>query len=197
MSRIGKLPVALPKGVDVNSQADGTLTVKGPKGTLVRRLHPDMKIVIEEGTLLVQRPTDSQQHRAVHGLTRSLVNNMVVGVSIGYKKILEIEGVGYRAVKDGKRLVLSLGFSHTVPVEPLDGVDFEVAQDTATRRPVITVSGIDKESVGQQSAVIRRIKPPEPYKGKGIRYQGEIVRRKVGKAGGKGGAKGGGKGGKK
>jgi len=192
MSRIGKLPVPLPKGVDVQTASDGTLTVKGPKGTLSRRLHPDMGIVIQEGTLLVQRPTDHQTHRALHGLTRSLVNNMVVGVSDGYKKILEIEGVGFRATKDGKRLVLSLGFSHQVPVEPLDGINFEVGQDTATRRPVVTISGIDKETVGQQAAVIRRLKPPEPYKGKGIRYQGEIIRRKAGKSG-----KAGGKGGKK
>ena len=193
MSRIGKLPVVLPKGVDVVSQADGTVTVKGPKGTLVRRFHPDMKIEIDGPQLTVVRPTDNKEHRALHGLTRSLVNNMVTGVSAGYKKVLEIEGVGYRATKDGKRLVLSLGFSHQVPVEPLEGVDFEVAQDTATRRPVITITGIDKEAVGQQAAVIRRIKPPEPYKGKGIRYQGEIVRRKVGKSG-KAGGKGGGKG---
>lgn len=192
MSRIGKLPVPLPKGVDVQTAGDGTLTVKGPKGTLSRRLHPDMAIVIQDGTLLVQRPTDHQTHRALHGLTRSLVNNMVVGVSTGYKKILEIEGVGFRATKDGKRLVLSLGFSHQVPVEPLEGIDFEVGQDNATRRPVVTINGINKETVGQQAAVIRRLKPPEPYKGKGIRYQGELVRRKAGKSG-----KAGGKGGKK
>ena len=192
MSRIGKLPVPLPAGVVIQNAEDGTLTVKGPKGTLSRRVHPDMTIEVSDGTLLVKRPTDTQTHRALHGLTRSLVNNMVVGVSAGYKKVLEIEGVGYRAAKDGKRLVLSLGFSHQVPVEPLEGVDFEVGQDTATRRPVVTISGIDKEVVGQQAAVIRRLKPPEPYKGKGIRYQGELVRRKVGKSG-----KAGGKGGKK
>lgn len=192
MSRIGKLPIPLPKGVDIQSAADGTVTVKGPKGTLVRRVHPDMIIKQEDSTLLVQRPTDSQNHRALHGLTRSLVNNMVVGVSTGYKKVLEIEGVGFRATKDGKRLVLSLGFSHPVPVEPLEGIDFEVGQDNATRRPVVTINGIDKETVGQQAAVIRRLKPPEPYKGKGIRYQGELIRRKAGKSG-----KAGGKGGKK
>lgn len=196
MSRIGKRPIPLPQGVEVRAAADGTLTVKGPKGTLSRQIHPRMSVEIEEGNLLVKRPTDQQDDRALHGLTRSLVNNMVVGVSDGYKRILEIEGVGYRAAKDGAKLVLSLGFSHQVPVEPLEGVSFEVGQDTNTRRPFITISGIDKESVGQQAAVIRKLKPPEPYKGKGIRYQGEIVRRKAGKSG-KAGGKGGGKGGKK
>lgn len=193
MSRIGKLPVPLPKGVEVTKAEDGTVTVKGPKGSLSRRVHPEMAITIQDGSLLVQRPTDHESHRALHGLTRSLVNNMVVGVSAGYKKILEIEGVGFRATKDGKRLVLSLGFSHPVPIEPLPGIEFEVSQDTATRRPVVTVTGIDKEVVGQQAAVIRKLKMPEPYKGKGIRYQGELVRRKAGKSG-KAGGKGGGKG---
>ncbi len=196
MSRIGKRPIPLPQGVEVVAAKDGTLTVKGTKGTLSRRIHPRMSVEIEDGTLLVTRPTDGQEDRALHGLTRSLVNNMVVGVSDGYRRVLEIEGVGYRATKDGRRLVLSLGFSHPVPVEPLDGVDFEVGQDTNTRRPFVTIIGIDKEAVGQQAAVIRKLKPPEPYKGKGIRYQGEIVRRKAGKSG-KAGGKGGGKGGKK
>ena len=187
MSRIGKRPIPLPQGVEVKAATDGTLTVKGPKGTLSRQIHPRMSVEIEDGTLLVKRPTDQQDDRALHGLTRSLVNNMVVGVSDGYRRILEIEGVGYRAAKDGQKLILSLGFSHQVPVEPLEGVSFEVGQDTNTRRPFITISGIDKESVGQQAAVIRKLKPPEPYKGKGIRYQGEIVRRKAGKSGKAGG----------
>lgn len=159
MSRIGKRPIPLPQGVEVKAAADGTLTVKGPKGTLSRVIHPRMSVEIEEGSLLVKRPTDQQDDRALHGLTRSLVNNMVVGVSDGYKRVLEIEGVGYRAAKDGARLVLSLGFSHQVPVEPLEGVSFRVGQDTNTRRPFITISGIDKESVGQQAAVIRKLKP--------------------------------------
>ncbi len=192
MSRIGKIPVPLPSGVNIEMALDGTVTVNGPRGSLSRRIHPDMKVTVDGDTLLVQRPTDEKTHRALHGLTRSLVNNMVVGVSTGYKKILEIEGVGFRATKEGKRLILSLGFSHPVPVEPLDGIDFEVGQDTGTRRPIVTINGINKETVGQQAAVIRRLKPPEPYKGKGIRYQGELVRRKAGKSG-----KAGGKGGKK
>jgi len=192
MSRIGKQPVPLPKGVEVTT-ADGNVTVKGPKGSLSRVIPADMAILVQDGNVLVQRPTDQERHRALHGLTRSLVNNMVVGVSTGYKKILEIEGVGFRAAKDGQKLVLNLGFSHQVPVEPLPGIEFEVGQDTATRRPVVTVSGIDKEVVGQQAAVIRKLKMPEPYKGKGIRYQGELVRRKAGKSG-KAGGKGGGKG---
>ena len=196
MSRIGKIPVPLPKGVNIETSTDGTVTVNGPKGSLSRHIHPDMKVVIDGENLLVQRPTDEKTHRALHGLTRSLVNNMVVGVSAGYKKVLEIEGVGFRAAKEGRRLVLSLGFSHPVPVEPLDGIDFEVGQDTGTRRPIVTINGINKETVGQQAAVIRGLKPPEPYKGKGIRYQGELVRRKAGKSG-KAGGKGGGKGGKK
>jgi len=192
MSRIGKRPITVPQGVDIQSATDGLLTVKGPKGILTRQIHPRMSIEQEDGTLLVKRPTDGQQDRALHGLTRSLVNNMVEGVSVGYRRVLEIEGVGYRATKDGNGLILSLGFSHPVPIVPLEGINFEVGQDAATRRPFIVILGIDKESVGQQAAVIRKLKPPEPYKGKGIRYQGEIVRRKAGKSG-----KAGGKGGKK
>jgi len=193
MSRIGKMPVPLPAGVQVAAAADGSVTVKGPKGTLARQFNPRMVLTVADGQVEVKRPNDDKEFRALHGLTRSLLNNMVIGVSTGYKKVLEIEGVGYRATKDGKKLVLALGFSHPVPIDPLEGVDFEVGQDTATRRPTITISGIDKESVGQQAAVIRKLKAPEPYKGKGIRYAGEIVRRKAGKSG-KAGGKGGGKG---
>ncbi len=192
MSRIGKRPITVPQGVDVQSAQDGLLTVKGPKGTLTRQIHPRMSIEQADGTLTVTRPTDGQQDRALHGLTRSLVSNMVEGVSAGYRRVLEIEGVGYRAAKDGNGLILSLGFSHQVPIVPLEGISFEVGQDAATRRPFIVILGINKESVGQQAAVIRKLKPPEPYKGKGIRYQGELVRRKAGKSG-----KAGGKGGKK
>ena len=189
MSRIGKLPVPVPSGVDIQYGDDGTLTVKGPKGSLTRRLHPDMKLVREDGVLRVERPTDDDRHRALHGLTRTLVNNMVTGVSAGYRKVLEIEGVGYRAAKDGKKLVLSLGFSHQVNVDPLPGIDFEAGLDPATRKQFVAVNGIDKETVGQQAALIRGIRPPEPYKGKGVRYQGEQVRRKAGKTGKAGGSK--------
>jgi large subunit ribosomal protein L6 len=192
MSRIGKLPIPVPAGVEMTTAADGEVTIKGPKGTLVRRLHPDMKIVRTDGVLQVTRPTDEDRHRALHGLTRSLVNNMVIGVSTGYRRILEIEGVGYRAGKDGNKLTLALGFSHPVVIEPLPGISFETGQDPATRRPFVAIVGIDKETVGQQAAVIRKLRPPEPYKGKGIRYQGEIIRRKAGKSG-----KAGGKGAKK
>lgn len=194
MSRIGKLPVTVPSGVQIDSAADGTLTIKGPKGTLVRRIHPDMKIdLAENGVLRVVRPTDEDRHRALHGLTRTLVNNMVTGVSAGYRKVLEIEGVGYRATKDGKKLVMSLGFSHQITIEPMDGIEFEAGIDPAIRKPFVAVNGIDKETVGQQAAVIRKLRPPEPYKGKGVRYQGEIIRRKAGKTGKAGGKGGGGK----
>ncbi len=192
MSRIGKLPIPVPAGVIITSAADGEVTVKGPKGTLVRRLHPDMTIEQTNGHLEVKRPTDEDRHRALHGLTRTLVSNMVTGVSTGFRRVLEIEGVGYRAGKDGNNLTLALGFSHPVLIEPLPGVSFETGQDPATRRPFVAITGMDKEAIGQQAAVIRKLRPPEPYKGKGIRYQGELIRRKAGKSG-----KAGGKGGKK
>ena len=177
MSRIGKKPIPIPSGVDV--KFDGThVTVKGPKGTLERDLVPDITITREGDELIVTRPSDERQHRALHGLTRSLVNNMVVGVSDGFAKDLEIVGVGYRATAQGpNRLELALGFSHPVVVNAPEGVTFEVPAPTR-----ITVRGADKEAVGQAAADIRKLRKPEPYKGKGVRYAGEVVRRKAGKA---------------
>jgi len=172
------MPVPLPKGVTVNIEGS-TVQVKGPKGELVRTLNPEMQIKLEDNRLLVERPTDQRRHRALHGLTRTLLNNMVLGVSQGFTRRLEIEGVGYRAEVQGKNLVLNVGFSHPVVVEPPPGISFEVEKGTR----VFSVLGADKEMVGEMAARIRRIRPPEPYKGKGIRYQGEHVRRKAGKAG--------------
>jgi large subunit ribosomal protein L6 len=192
MSRIGKLPIPVPANVELTTSADGEVTIKGPRGTLIRKFSPDMTIERENGTILVKRPTDEDRHRALHGLTRTLVSNMVTGVSTGFRRILEIEGVGYRATMAGENLNLALGFSHPVVIEPLPGIKFEAGADPATRKQFIAIIGSDKEVVGQQAAVIRKLRPPEPYKGKGVRYQGEIVRRKAGKAG-----KAGGKGGKK
>jgi len=172
------MPVPLPKGVSVNIEGS-TVQVKGPKGELVRTLNSEMQIKLEDNRLLVERPTDQRRHRALHGLTRTLLNNMVLGVSQGFTRRLEIEGVGYRAEVQGKNLVLNVGFSHPVVVEPPPGISFEVEKGTR----VFSVLGADKEMVGEMAARIRRIRPPEPYKGKGIRYQGEHVRRKAGKAG--------------
>ena len=177
MSRIGRMPVAVPDGVEIIEQ-DGALTVRGPRGELQRQLHPEMRLEREDGRLLVRRPTDEPRHRALHGLTRTLVNNMVTGVTSGYTKVLELSGVGYRATLAGDRLVLSLGFSHPVEVAPPPGIEFRV--ETPTR---FSVSGADKELVGQVAADIRSRRKPEPYKGKGVRYAGEVVRRKAGKAG--------------
>jgi len=194
MSRIGKQPIPLPSGVTVTAEEDGRVTVKGPRGELTRQLSPDMKIVRDDGHIRVERPTDSDRHRALHGLTRSLVANMVTGVSQGYQKVLNVSGVGFRAQVSGKNLTLNVGYSHPVEVAPREGISFSTVVDPATRSPVITVSGIDKEVVGQQAAEIRKVRPPEPYKGKGVRYANEVIRRKAGKsakAGGKGGAKGG------
>jgi large subunit ribosomal protein L6 len=177
MSRIGKSPIPVPSGVDV-TLADRDVTVKGPKGTLARRLPPDITVRQDGDQLVVERPDDEREHRALHGLTRSLVNNMVVGVTDGFSKDLEIVGVGYRAVAQGpSRLELALGFSHPVVVEAPEGITFEVPQPTR-----ITVRGIDKEVVGQVAANIRKVRKPEPYKGKGVRYAGEVVLRKAGKA---------------
>lgn len=175
MSRIGKLPVEILKGVEVK-QSNGTLTVKGPKGELSLDVHPDMKVLVDESQVRVERPSDQKQHRALHGLTRSLIANMVTGVSSGFSKTLEIVGVGYRADTKGKDITLNLGFSHPIDYSPVEGVTLECPNQTT-----VVVSGIDKQKVGQTAAEIRSFRPPEPYKGKGVRYQGEQVRRKAGK----------------
>ncbi|HVK05141.1 MAG TPA: 50S ribosomal protein L6 [Armatimonadaceae bacterium] len=193
MSRIGKQPIPVPAGVTIQADADGKVTVKGPKGTLVKNLSPEMKIVQEDGKAVVERPTDSDRHRALHGLTRSLLNNMVVGVSQGYQKVLNVVGVGFRAQVTGKNLVLNVGYSHQVEITPREGITFTAVVDPAIRQPVVTVAGIDKETVGQQAAEVRKVRKPEPYKGKGIRYSDEVVRRKAGKSGKAGGGKGGAK----
>ena len=183
MSRIGRLPITVPPGVDVT--IDGrTVTVSGPKGTLSRQVHPSMTVRREDGTLIVERPSDLKLHRQLHGLTRTLVSNMVVGVSSGYRKGLEITGVGYRAALVGSKLQLSLGYSHPVEIEPPAGISFEVENPTR-----LAVVGIDKELVGQVAAQVRASRKPEPYKGKGVRYAGEVIRRKAGKAGKIGGKK--------
>jgi large subunit ribosomal protein L6 len=175
MSRIGKQPIPVPDGVEVTIEPDA-VRVKGPKGELSERVHRDITVALQDGSLVVTRPTDRGEHRALHGLTRSLVNNMVVGVTEGYTKTLEIQGVGYRAQKKGSDLELALGYSHSVPVKAPDGIEFEVPQPTR-----VIVRGIDKQLVGEIAANIRKQRPPEPYKGKGIRYEGEYVARKVGK----------------
>jgi large subunit ribosomal protein L6 len=183
MSRIGRLPITVPSNVDVT--IDGRqVTVTGPKGTLSRVLHPDMSVAQEDGTIVVTRPTEQKTHKQLHGLTRTLVNNMVVGVTDGYRKGLEITGVGYRAALNGKKLTLNLGYSHPVEIDPPEGISFEVENPTR-----LAVVGIDKELVGQIAAKVRSTRKPEPYKGKGVRYAGEVVRRKAGKAGKVGGKK--------
>ena len=179
MSRIGKQPVSLPKGVSVDIKGS-EVTVKGGKGTLSQRFHRDMAIKVDDGQLVVERPTDSREHKAMHGLTRSLINNMVTGVSEGFEKRLDIQGVGYRAEMKGSTLVLHVGYSHPVEVEaPTADTKFAVEN----RGRLVIITGIDKQVVGEISANIRGVRPPEPYKGKGIRYLGEHVRRKAGKAG--------------
>ncbi len=178
MSRIGKLPVSIPKGVQV-SHADGTVTVKGPKGDLSLTVHPDMQIVVDESEIRVQRPSEEQGHRALHGLTRSLVANMVEGVTNGFTKTLEIVGVGYRAEVKGEGVTLNLGFSHQIHYAAVAGVTVTCPNPTT-----VVVSGSDKQRVGQVAAEIRGFRPPEPYKGKGVRYRGEQIRRKAGKTAG-------------
>ena len=178
MSRIGRMPITIPQGVTVDIQKN-SVRVKGPKGEISRSFDPAMQIGLEDNTIVVQRPTDHRRHRSLHGLTRALLNNMVVGVSEGFVRRLEIQGVGYRAEMQGNNLVLNVGYSHPVVVEPPDGISFEVEKGYRG----VSVLGVDKEVVGEIAARIRRVRPPEPYKGKGIRYQGEYVRRKAGKAG--------------
>jgi large subunit ribosomal protein L6 len=195
MSRIGKQPITLPAGVNIETSEDGRVVVTGPKGSLARQVSPDIRFDLDGSTLNVVRPTDSDRHRAMHGLTRTLVANMVQGVSQGYQKVLNVTGVGFRASVESGSLVLNVGYSHSVTLAPRPGITFSVVQDPATRMPIITVAGIDKEMVGQTAAEVRKVRKPEPYKGKGIRYSDEIVRRKAGKSGKAG--KGGGKGGKK
>lgn len=178
MSRIGRMPVSIAKGVEVK-QANGTLSVKGPNGQLELVPHPDMTVLVDEAEIRVERPSDHKDHRALHGLTRSLIANMVIGVTSGFSKTLEIVGVGYRAEIKGKGITLILGFSHRIEYDADDGVKLECPSQTT-----IVVSGADKQKVGQAAAEIRAFRPPEPYKGKGIRYQGEHVRRKAGKTAG-------------
>ncbi len=177
MSRIGKLPITVPAGVTITVE-NNIVTVKGPKGVLSEKISERMKLTEENGILKVERPTDNKQDRSLHGLTRTLINNMVTGVTAGFEKKLEIEGTGYKAAKTGNKLVLSVGYSHNVEFEEGNGITYDVPAPTK-----ITVKGINKQQVGQIAADIRAVRPPEPYKGKGIRYAGEFVRRKEGKTG--------------
>ncbi len=178
MSRIGRMPIAIPAGVTVDIAENNKVTVKGPKGTLERVLPSEMEIKLEDNQVVVSRPNDLKKMKSLHGLTRTLINNMVIGVTNGYEKVLEINGVGYRGQKQGKKLVLSLGYSHPVEMEDPEGIE-TVLEGTNK----ITVKGIDKEKVGQYAAEIRAKRSPEPYKGKGIKYADEVIRRKVGKTG--------------
>ena len=190
MSRIGRAPIVVPPKVQVNWTDDNLVTVKGPRGQLSYQVDPALSLKLEDGTLTVSRPSDSKEHKAIHGLYRSLVNNMVVGVTTGYTKQLEIHGVGYRAAKMGENLVIQVGYSHPVEVQPPAGISFTLdGVDPATKATRVSVLGIDKQLVGAVAADIRRIRKPEPYKGKGIRYAGEAIRRKAGKAGKVGGKK--------
>ena len=180
MSRIGKKPVAIPAGVTVDIAENNVITVKGPMGTLTKNMHPDMIMNLDGAVLTVSRPSDEANHRALHGLTRTLIANMIEGVSKGYSKELDVNGVGFRVEKKGKQLVMRLGFSHEVIMEEIDGITIECPTPNK-----ILVKGIDKQVVGQFAAEVRGKRPPEPYKGKGIKYTTEVIRRKVGKTGGK------------
>ena len=177
MSRIGRTPIPIPNSVNVEIKGND-VKVKGPKGELARSLHPDMKISMSENALIVERPSDEKDHRSLHGLTRSLLNNMVVGVSDGFAKILLMVGVGYRVQMEGESAVLQVGYSHPVKIDPMQGITLSVEGNNK-----IIVSGINKEDVGQQAAIIRKVRKPNPYTGKGIMYEGEKIRRKAGKAG--------------
>ena len=180
MSRIGRMPITVPAGVTVNVAEGNVVTVKGPKGELTRALSAEMTINQEGNLITVTRPSDEKAHRSLHGLTRTLLNNMIVGVTDGYKKELDVNGVGYRVAKDGKNLVMNIGFSHQVIVPEIEGISIEVPGPNK-----IIISGCDKQAVGQFAAEVREKRPPEPYKGKGIKYVDEVIRRKVGKTGGK------------
>ena len=178
MSRIGRAPIAIPAGVEIKVEDNNVVTVKGPKGTLTQQFNPNMAIAMEEGALHVTRPNDAKENRALHGLTRTLIHNMVVGVTEGYKKELDVNGVGYRVAKEGKKLNMNIGFSHPVIVEEIDGITIDVPSPNK-----IVISGTDKQKVGQFAAEVRGKRPPEPYKGKGIKYTDEVIRRKEGKTG--------------
>lgn len=178
MSRIGRRPIAIPASVDLAVEPGNAVRVKGPKGELSSSFDRDLKLIREDGTLLVERPDNEREHRSLHGLTRTLIANMVIGVTDGYKRDLEIQGVGYRAAMDGTTLVLTVGYSHPVRMVPPAGISYTLENPTR-----LSVNGIDKQLVGEEAARIRRVRPPEPYKGKGIRYAGEQIRRKAGKAG--------------
>ncbi|AWZ49522.1 50S ribosomal protein L6 [Clostridiaceae bacterium 14S0207] len=178
MSRVGRLPIAIPNGVTVTVSPSNEVTVKGPKGELTRQMHKDIKITVEDNNIVVTRPSENKLHRALHGTIRALVNNMVIGVTEGYQKTLELIGVGYRAELKGKKLVMNLGYSHPVEIDMVEGITFETPETTK-----VVVKGIDKELVGAVSADIRRWRKPEPYQGKGIKYSNEVIRRKEGKTG--------------
>lgn len=185
MSRIGKMPIEFGSGVSIDISATNMVVVKGPRGEMALQVDPDLLLKLEEGTLNVERPTNQKRHRAMHGLYRSLIHNMVVGVRDGYQKQLEVRGVGYRAEVNNGVLELALGYSHPIYFLPPDGIQITAATGGRGQAPVITIDGIDKQLVGQVAAKIRSLRPPEPYKGKGVRYVGEYVRRKAGKTAGR------------
>ena len=180
MSRIGRAPITVPAGVEINVADNNVVTVKGPKGTLTQQFNANMAIAMDNGVLTVARPNDAKENRSLHGLTRTLINNMIVGVTEGYKKELDVNGVGYRVAKEGNKLVMNLGFSHQVIMEEKAGISIEVPGPNK-----IVILGCDKQAVGQFAAEVREKRPPEPYKGKGIKYVDEVIRRKAGKTGGK------------